>query len=204
VSNAQIILGKAPQGDPLVEATFNLRQWFGEPWVQAKYAFQGTAIPTVHFGWRSREEQLNTDPAGANRVVLMPGWGLKGKDLGNFVQPIRTSTAPRTLATQNYRFTMSVWSVDNEDTHDEARQANAASALAQAAWQGLSSFLTANLLPSGKNYRDEYSVNLSYGWEVLIEATILARVYDFPLDQSVGVTPTVNRGNHLWPPPEPE
>jgi hypothetical protein len=211
MGNASIVLGSSPQLDPLVEAMFRLRQWFGEPWVQAKYAYQGTSIPTVHFGWKSREEQLNTDPAGANRICLMPGWGAKGKDLGSFVAPIRTSARPRTLATQNYKFTISVWSVDNADAQDEALQANAASILAQAAWQGLyngassdpdnPTVLTGNLLPNGKNYRDEYSVNLSYGWEVLIEATILARVYDFALDQSVGVTPTVIKENPPWPPP---
>lgn len=209
--SAQIVLGSAPQGDPIVEAMYRLRNWFAEPWVQAKYAYQGTAVPQVHFGWRAREEQLNADSAGANRVVLMPGWGPKGTDLGNFTPPIRTSARPRTLATQNYRFTMSCWSVDNSDTHDEAKQANAASALYQASWQGLHNgwredeggtvALTGNLLPGGKVYRDSYSVNMSYGWEVLIEATILARVYDFPLDQSVGVTPTVNKANPPWPPP---
>ena len=197
---ATINLGSAPRGDPLVSLTEKLRSFFGQPWVQTKYGYEGTDVPVVADpGWRSRQVQLNADPAGANRLVLMPGWGLNGKDLGSFTQPIRSSSKPRTLATQRYNFTLSAWAVDNSDVHNDGLQAAAAWSLVQSAWQGLSASATANVLPGGKNYRDDYSVNLSYGWEILAEFTVLARIYDFPLDQSVGVTPTVIKENPPWP-----
>lgn len=77
----------------------------------------------VVYGWTEHGKQINQGPRGANRVVFRPGDD--GGKAGQIGPPIRTTTAPRTLATWSTYLDVFVWASDPNLPGDEAAQVGA-------------------------------------------------------------------------------
>jgi hypothetical protein len=164
--------------DALEILSDGVRCFFELPWV-ITYAQQNyVTLPSVGItGWKTREQQLNALGSGSNRVIFIPG-RVDSPDQGTFVEPRRSSTNPRPLATWLRPVTASIWSCDVEHRSDERKQIEASTKMLALVWKAIVYTIQADAILE-KASKDPKNVNQSFGIELLLEFIHRQPVLDF-------------------------
>lgn len=199
MTTPSLILGAGPQCSGLLYVTRGVREFFGQSFVQTKYAQERVKTPAVTItSWKAREIQLNQDVEGGNRIAFMPGWGLSKRSYGAIEDPDQLDSSPRTLGKWPLKCTASIWAVDNADTDDDERQWGAVERMVECFRQAVQyatvrDATTTTRVKFGELYDDEFSTNRHYGVELLVPMTVKVYLRDIPFDQVVGATVQITK-----------
>lgn len=192
-------IGAAPHGSGLLALSAGLACFLSEQWVTSKVAAANGKIPVVGVvGWTQREQILNADPGGANRILILPGWGkYDERQHGVLAMPkTQHEGGARAIFTWQRKFTMSVWSWDAtapSGSDGEPAQIAASDSLVELALQGLVACRAGggSVRVGSDIYQDKWSPNVSLGIELLVPLIHHEPLFGVAEDRITNVTPNV-------------